>query len=623
MRRFLTRTTSFLPKLVAAAASAAVVVCTKANPNLEGFHAEQDAGAPTTTPPAAFPPGLTSSPQDRYFIKFAATTRENAPITPTPDAPPAAAPTAPAGRLILFFLPATQRWEGVSPADGPFFESLQPIASIAVGPIAEGASVAFDPRKATVFGGPLEALDGAWIVQAVLDCDFGERGHLGPGNRISKPQRVELAADRVDELLIELSDVIPTPRLPQTTTVEWITRKSTLLSRHYGRDFVLRAGVVLPYGYNDLSFDRRIWPTVYVVGGFGANHLAAFAAASALQSPVARAAVPQAVWIFLDPETPWGHAGFCDSETNGPVGRALVEEFIPFLEERFRLIAAPDARIVTGHSSGGWTAINLTLKHPDVFGACFASAPDPVDFSAFQCTDLYRDPNLFISRDGSDTPSHRSVLGPNDDRITMTVRDEIGSERAIDPSGRSGEQWASWEAMWSPFDPARNGPRPLCDPDSGEIDLVTAEAWSKHDISRQFSRDPSTIGAIFGERIRLLCGTRDSFYLNLAVARLKAKIEAWKAGERSKGVRVADGPGYIELLDGLTHDSLYPVAQIRFHQGIVEHLRAHGLAEAAPQPGGIRANDTLGTGNRPNGAGAPNRDAQPIPRPRSGLTPPS
>jgi len=42
-----------------------------------------------------------------------------------------------------------------------------------------------------------------------------------------------------------------------------------------------------------------------------------------------------------------------------PRGEALVKEFIPYLESQFHLIAKPEARIVTGHSSGGWSSLWL------------------------------------------------------------------------------------------------------------------------------------------------------------------------------------------------------------------------------------------------------------------------
>ena len=555
---------------------------------------------------------LPPAPKDRYLVTVApaAAGEQGAPTSARPG-----------GRLILFFTPDTARWTGIEPADGPFFEKPQPIHSIAVGAaeVRDGSEIAFDPRAAVSFGAPLDELDGAWRVQAVLDIDFTARGHLGPGNLVSEVARIELDSTRADEIKIALTRVVPAldAAVAEEAAAEsgpadaprlvWISRRSELLSQHFRRDFALRAGIVLPYGYHDLDHARRIWPTIYVIPGFGGTHRDAARAAEALSSRQAQAAVPQAVWVFLDAETAWGHHGFCDSEANGPVGRALVEELVPFLEERFRLLAKPEARIVHGHSSGGWTAIHLSMSYPEIFGACFASSPDPVDFSAFQRTNLYRDPNLFVARDGAETPSHRVPLAPTEDRVTMTVRAEIAAERAIDPDGRSGEQWAAWEAMWSPLDPLRAAPRRLCDPATGEIDVITADAWSRHDLARRFEKDPEKYGPLLAGRVRLVCGTRDSFYLNEAVARLKAKVDAWRAAKVSRGERPPAGPGFIELLEGLTHDGAYELAQVRFHKAMREHLKDHGLAEDPLPPGRTPPRETRGAEE----ADGPNRDTRP------------
>jgi S-formylglutathione hydrolase FrmB len=284
--------------------------------------------------------------------------------------------------------------------------------------------------------------------------------------------RIELARDHADEVTATLSRRIPPPAAdddddnpgdasPAAAPVQWLTRRSKQLGAALHRTTDMRVGVVLPYGYDDLSFPRRMWPTIYVLGDFGASHRDALFAAAALRDPNARAAVPQAVWVFLEPTTPWGASGFCDSDANGPVARALVDELIPALEERFRLIPQANARVLLGHGFGGWAAIHLALTAPSVFGSCYASAPDFVDFSALGTIDLYRDQSLFVARDGSEAPALRSILGPNDDLLRFTTREQIATERAIDPDGRSGERWAARDAMWSPWQPERYAPRAI------------------------------------------------------------------------------------------------------------------------------------------------------------------
>ncbi|MEY3021193.1 MAG: hypothetical protein RIS86_389 [Planctomycetota bacterium] len=527
--------------------------------------------APPAIPAEPAPP---PAAHDRYLVTLGA--------SEVVDGSNAASSSFQSGRLILFLTPASAPWDGIAPAEGPFLGRLQPVASIPLRGLAPGATVAFEATDGERFGPPLDELEGRWRVQAVVDIDFTERGHLGPGNLVSEIVELDLDREVVDEIRLVAGTRLEPTAPPEIEGVEWIERRSELLSRHFGREFRMRAGVVTPYGYDDLSFPRRFWPTIFVVGGFGANHLAAADLAGALRAREARGAVPQAVWVFLDADTPWGHSGFCDSETNGPVGTALVEEFIPFLEERFRLVAAPEARLVTGHSSGGWTALHLLTTYPETFGRAWASAPDPVDFTAFGRIDLTQASNLFRGIDGSPVPAARAPLGPDSDLATMLVEDEYASERAIDPDGRSGEQWSAWEAMWSPFDPARGGPRALCDPATGALDPRTVEAWSAHDLARRLEADPARLAPILARRARILCGTRDTYYLNEAVARLKARLE--HALSRLPDADAAEAAS-IELLAGLTHDSAYPVAQMRFHREMRDHLLAEGLAERVlPQP---------------------------------------
>ena len=575
------------------------------------------AGQATVGPPAELPPEPPPE-RDRYLVTLGSlgegtdaaaapgvaksagaggivTGLETASET-TSDAP---APLA-GGRLLLFFTPATPEWNGIAPIEGPFLGRLQPVVSIPLRGLAPGATVALDDTLPDLFGGPLDELEGRWRVQAVVDTDFTERGHLGPGNLVSDIVEIDLARDVADEVRLVAGQRLEIATPPEVAGVEWIERRSERLSRHFGREFRMRAGVVKPYGYDDLAFPRRFWPTIFVIGGFGANHLAAAEVAGALRAREARAAVPQALWVFLDADTPWGHSGFCDSEANGPVGTALVEEFIPFLEERFRLIAAPEARLVTGHSSGGWTALHLLVTYPDTFGRAWASAPDPVDFTAFGRVDLFSARSLFEAVDGTPVPSARIAIGPSDDAVSMLVEDEYRCERAIDPDGRSGEQWSAWEAMWSPLDPATGAPRALCDPATGAIDPTTVAGWSRHDIARRLEDDPATVAPILANRARILCGTRDTYYLNEAVARLKARLERALASLPADlpAGRAPSGAASIELLPDLTHDTVHPVAWMRFHQEMRDHLIAAGLAETARAVGGDdrpSTNGALGT----------------------------
>jgi hypothetical protein len=472
------------------------------------------------------------------------------------------------GRMILFLVNASAPpSRGAAPMDAPFFDRPQPMYSVAVESLSPGKAVAID-ANAVSFPLPLDQLDGRYRVQAVFDRDRTGRGHASPGNLASAVSEVTLRRDAADAAELQLSWRIDEEPLPEAPNLRWFEMKSALLSRATGRDVLLRAGIALPAGWDDPNHRRRIFPAVYVVPGFGGRRDAAASMARLLADPATRELVPQAAWVVLDPECPLGHHAFVDSAANGPWGTALVEELIPELERRFRLV----------HSSGGWSALWLQLEHPGTFGACFASSPDPVDFSRFQLSDLYADASVFTDPEGKERPSYRVPLMKQFDKVCMTVREEASMERVLGPARDSGEQWDSWAATWSAVDPATKLPRPLFDSATGTIDRgVVRNEWSRYDIAARVRADPARFVPIFRERVRLLCGGRDGFYLERAVAGLQDALTAAADALMSKGQMLSEGPGYVTVVPEETHSTMAAAATVRWHREMRDWLRANGL----------------------------------------------
>jgi S-formylglutathione hydrolase FrmB len=446
-----------------------------------------------------------------------------------------------------------------------------------------GDSVTIDrttPASLGPTGGSLDSLDGAVRVQAIFDADQTERSHdAGPGNVHSDVLSIELSDQRDDRIELALTNIVePLNRPKDEPNLRWITYRSELLSKHYGRDVFHRAGVALPRGYNDPNWPRQQWPAIYVVPGYGGRDEAAEHYADMLVAPGVADIAPIAVYVVLDPESPLGHHCFQDSPSNGPRAKALVSEFIPYLESQFRLVAKSEARLVTGHSSGGWSSLWLQLNHPDVFGGCWSTAPDPIDFSAFEMTDIYQDGNIFFDAEGKQQPSYRTAAGRHSiSRVLLTVQQECGMEVAIDPDGRSGQQWDSWEAQFSPAETA--GPRAglfrrLFDRRTGAIDKTVAEHWARSDITRMVAADWPRFGPVVQGKVRLACGDQDSFFLNRAVERFQQMIAKARTPDE------AAGPGYVLMIEGADHQTVIHKVFQRWNKEMRQHLREHGLQDA-------------------------------------------
>src|SRR5207253_1892796 len=106
---------------------------------------------------------------------------------------------------------------------------------------------------------------------------------------------------------IALTHAVGPRKLPPG--VEWFEIKSQLLSEFHHRDIMLRAGVVLPIGYDPAA--ARPYPAIYEVPGFGGDHAGAAHIANArrtLKGDSAEATLARSTfWIVLDPESGNGH----------------------------------------------------------------------------------------------------------------------------------------------------------------------------------------------------------------------------------------------------------------------------------------------------------------------------
>lgn len=469
------------------------------------------------------------------------------------------------GRLILLMAKAGS---GANPLDAPFWNDPQPICSIAVTGVKPGEAMRIGDAEAT-FPGPMSTFDGEYTVRAVLDVD-NTTGSFNncEANLVSEPVQVKWRSGEDDHFEIALTGHIEVPQTADTDQVKEVAVRSERLSAFFGRDVMLRAGVVLPSNYAE--HPERQYAAIYHSPGFGGRHFDAWH-----RNGNRGGLGDRVINIFLDPDGPNNHHLFVNSANNGPVGDALVYELIPELEKRFRLVAKPEARLLTGHSSGGFTSVWLQVNYPETFGGCWATGPDPVDFRAFQLVNIYDDDNAYVDAEGHDRPS--VVMGG---RTVCTIRQENGMEYALDPTGGAGQQWSSWMACFSKKG-ADGRPVSIWNLKTGKIDPMLRDYWKKSDVRLILESRWKDIGPLMCERLRIICGDHDNFSLNEAVQLLRDsldKLPGWRSEWATPEERASHG--YITLVPGGTHMNLGMYGVSRQIAGEMEiYLRQHGLIE--------------------------------------------
>lgn len=459
------------------------------------------------------------------------------------------------GRLIVF----------VVRDDGPrlelgemVFSDPQPIYSIAI-PNARARMEALVADQADAFPDLPSALPaGRYRAMAVFRrVRANSSWRREPGNLFSDEVRFEVRAGgmgEVRDVRLMLNGIVRDEgvreRRSGLTAVVDVEVDSKILEEAQGAVRRLRARVVAPMRMEP----GRKYPAVYVIHGFGGDFREDAAMEARRRTSLARGSVEQrirqnAYLVFLDGEGPFGHHLFADSANNGPVGRALVEELIPAIEERFAMLGTARGRVVTGHSSGAWSGMWLALTYPEVFGACFVTAPDPIDFRAFQNTDIYREDSMFTDDAGREKPVYR-----RGGRVLMTVAQENRMERAMGPGAWSAQQWSSWHAVFGARS-ADGEPVVLFDARTGKIDRSVAEHWRGYDMGAMLRDDPERLLPLWRERVRMVIGTQDAYYLEKPAMMVWETLERLSA-DRGEPVTGTDGFAPIVFAEGYTHGTV-------------------------------------------------------------------
>jgi hypothetical protein len=480
---------------------------------------------------------------------------------------PAALDSGPITGRVFVIISKTDRVEPRLQAGA--YQASVPFWGQDVSALKAGESAVMD---AGVLGFPLKSLReipaGEYYVQALLnvytqvhrkdghtiwvhlDQWEGQQWNRSPGNLVSEVQRVRLDPAAGFNLKLSLTKKLPPVVVPPDT--EWVKRvkiQSKLLTEFWGHPMYLGASVLLPKGYAQEA--NRKYPAIYIQGHFGLGAPFGFTtqapavpeSAEQRKARLARGAretaaefsqawmsndFPRMAAVTFQHPTPYYDDSYAvNSANNGPYGDALLTELIPYLEKNFRLIAEPQARVLTGGSTGGWESLALQILHPKFFNGTWSLYPDPVDFRRYQMSNVYEDDNAFEIPVGDWAKLIRPLSRNAEGQVTLTMREMCQLEEVLGSRVRSGQQIAAWDAAYGPV--GKDGyPRPIWDRLTGKIDREVALYMrdNGYDLRYNLEKNWAKIGPDLVGKIHVYCGDMDNYYLNLAVYHLEDFLKA-------------------------------------------------------------------------------------------------
>ena len=159
-----------------------------------------------------------------------------------------------------------------------------------------------------------------------------------------------------------------------TGTIERITVHGTSLEGNLEGDSPDRdVTVYLPPAY--ASDQSRRFPVVYLLHGYGGREDTFTSRLANLQESGDRLSVAQGFSsaIVVTPSAYTLHKGsmYSNSPTTGDWERFIAEDLVAYMDKNYRTLPGRLSRGLAGHSMGGYGALKIGMKRPDVFGALY------------------------------------------------------------------------------------------------------------------------------------------------------------------------------------------------------------------------------------------------------------
>jgi Putative esterase len=295
--------------------------------------------------------------------------------------------------------------------------------------------------------------------------------------------------------------------------------------------------VYVPPGYDDEP-DRR-YPSIYVIQGL-TGQIDAWRNRTPFRKNFPELAdelfasgeSPPALLVFVDAWTSIGGSQFIDSPGTGRYHTYICDELVPWVDERYRTLAGPEHRGISGKSSGGYGAMVNPMLRPDVFGGLATHAGDAL-FEMCYLPDWRRSVRAL-----------RDHYEGSFERFWEDFRSRPAFSKDTDHTLLN--DWCMAACYSADEDGTVHLPY---DTVTGELRPEIWERWLAWDPVRMVESHADALRSL--KAIYIDAGNRDQFFLDLGAEAFRQKLE---------GIGVTDV--FFELFDA-THAAIeyrYPLA---------------------------------------------------------------
>ena len=292
-------------------------------------------------------------------------------------------------------------------------------------------------------------------------------------------------------------------------SIESKVLKSNPLKDPYVRDLIL----YLPPGYSRTS--SKGYPAIIYLAAFGSFGKATLnidpfseTIEARMNRLISEKKCNPMILVLVDCFTKFGGNQYINSTATGMYEDYIIDEIVPFVDEKYNI----SNHAVMGHSSGGYGALVLGMRHPSIFQAIADHSGD----SAFEYCYLPDFPKALEAyrRSGGDHSDPKKWFEdfwrkPNkyQDRDDMTALNILGMAAHYSPNPQSPYLGCDF-----PFDL-----------ETGEINQDVWNRWTSYDPTRMVAKYQDNLMKM--KLIYIDCGTKDEFNIHLGCRILHSKLQ--------------------------------------------------------------------------------------------------
>jgi S-formylglutathione hydrolase FrmB len=147
-----------------------------------------------------------------------------------------------------------------------------------------------------------------------------------------------------------------------------------------------RVSVYIPPSYH--RFPKKRYPVLYFLHGFDADDRALIKGAYqnlnirlSMDSLIRLGTVEEMIVVMPNARNAYNGSFYTNSPVTGNWEQFITRDLVNYIDRKYRTIRRREARGIAGHSMGGYGALRIAMRHPEVFSAVYALSAYGIAFA--------------------------------------------------------------------------------------------------------------------------------------------------------------------------------------------------------------------------------------------------